>query len=254
MIKLENVTKKYGDLTVFKDFSIEFKENETTAILGASGVGKTTILNMLAGITDCDEGKIFTENKVSYVFQTPNLIENLSVFKNIEIVLKGENKNKAEREKIIDEFLVAAGIYEKKYSPVYSLSGGQKQRVGIIRAFCYPSELLLTDEPFSSLDILLKMRLIDLYADLLQKKPRTAVLVSHSESEAIALADKIVVLGANRIADDFYVDDLRCDGSETGECKTGESKTIDKARPRDESSYCFSAARKRILDCLKLQK
>lgn len=243
MIKLENVTKKYGDLTVFKDFSIEFKENETTAILGASGVGKTTILNLLAGIIDCDDGKVFSEKKVSYVFQTPNLIESLSVFKNVETVLLGENKNKAEREKIIDEFLVAAGIYEKKHSPVSTLSGGQKQRVGIVRAFCYPSKLLLTDEPFSSLDILLKMRLIDLYADLLQKNPRTAVLVSHSESEAIALADRIVVLGENRIVDDFYVDDL---------CLSGE--TVDKKRPRVEGSDCVAAARKRIIDCFKLQQ
>ena len=88
MIKLEKVTKKYGDLTVFDNFSLEFRTDEVTAVLGASGVGKTTILNLLAGITDYSAGKVYTENAVSYVFQSPNLVENLSVYKNAEMVLK----------------------------------------------------------------------------------------------------------------------------------------------------------------------
>lgn len=244
MIKLDNVTKKYGDLTVLNNFSLEFKQNEITAILGASGVGKTTVLNLLAGITECDGGKVFTENMVSYVFQTPNLVENLSVYKNVEMVLKGVCADKNAREKIVDDLLNAADIYDKKNSPVYALSGGQKQRVGIVRAFCYPSKLMLMDEPFSSLDISLKVRLIDLYARLFAKNPRTVAFVSHSESEAIALADRIIVMGSGEIKADFYVDDL-CGFSENKASKTTAEK------PRDESLDCSIAARKKILDCFK---
>ena len=248
MIKLENVTKKYGDLTVFNNFSLEFKSGEVTAVLGASGVGKTTILNLLAGITDYSAGKVYTENAVSYVFQSPNLVENLSVYKNAEMVLKSVYRDKEKREKIICDLLKAADVFDKKDSPVFSLSGGQKQRAGIVRAFCYPSKLMLMDEPFSSLDISLKVRLIDLYARLLSENPRTVIFVSHSESEAVALADRIIVLGNNEIEADFYVDDLSENNEANGENFKAKTKC---AKPRDESSENSVSARKKILNCFK---
>lgn len=193
MPKVENITKKFGELTVFNNFSLEFEPNKITAIAGASGIGKTTLLNIIAGLEPC-EGSVYCDRPVSYVFQTPRLIENITVKRNLEPVAKAGGYEKNEGEKKIDELLISAEIYDKKYCIAGSLSGGQQQRVSIARAFLFPSKTILADEPFSSLDLALKVKLMDLYARLLNKNPRTAIMVTHDADEAIALADEIVVI------------------------------------------------------------
>ena len=193
MPKVENITKKFGGLTVFNNFSLEFKTDKITAIAGVSGVGKTTLLNIIAGLEPCD-GNVYCDRPVSYVFQTPRLIENATVKRNLEPVAKAGGYEKSEGEKKIDELLASAEIFDRKNSLAGSLSGGQQQRVSIVRAFLFPAKIMLLDEPFSSLDLALKVKLMDLYARLLSENPRTVIMVSHDADEALALADEIVVI------------------------------------------------------------
>ena len=137
MPKVENITKKFGGLTVFNNFSLEFKTDKITAIAGVSGVGKTTLLNIIAGLEPCD-GNVYCDRPVSYVFQTPRLIENVTVKRNLEPVAKAGGYEKSEGEKKIDELLASAEIFDRKNSLAGSLSGGQQQRVSIEGRFCFP--------------------------------------------------------------------------------------------------------------------
>lgn len=198
MIELKNIAKSYGDTAVYKDFSLSFEEGKITCLLGASGCGKTTVLNMLAGLTPY-EGRI--ENvpgKISYIFQEERLVPNLTVRGNIALVLgKG-----AERRKI-SEMLEKVELGGKENAYPCELSGGQAQRVSIARAFAYPSRLILMDEPFSSLDTALKIRLIDVFCRLWREERRTAVFVTHDAEEACMLAHRAVVLRGGKVAADI---------------------------------------------------
>lgn len=192
MPKLVNVTKKWGNRSVFEGFSLQIEPLKTTAVIGKSGVGKTTLLSIIANLTDYS-GEAIDFGKISYVFQEPRLIPFLTVKENLEYALKPEYDEKT-LEKVIDEYLRLTGISLLKNKLAETLSGGEKQRVGLIRAFAYPSSTILLDEPFSSLDVGLKMKIIDLYADLLKVSPKTAILVTHSVDEALYLADEIIFL------------------------------------------------------------
>ncbi|NCA91988.1 ABC transporter ATP-binding protein [bacterium] len=191
---LSNITKKYGDLTVFDDFSIDFVEGEVCGILGASGCGKTTLLNIIAGITDY-QGKIDTKYKTSYIFQSTRLLDNLTVFKNLEYVLSGSGLSKEEVSCKIELMLKSVSLWEERNKYPRQLSGGMRQRVSLARAFIYDAPVLLMDEPFKGLDISLKKQIVSLFNRLLQTYKKTTIFVTHDLDDAIALCDRIIVLG-----------------------------------------------------------
>lgn len=193
--EVRNISKSYGNLLVLDDITIEFPENETTCILGPSGCGKTTLLNIIAGIIDKDRGEIvgFTENDMSFVFQEDRLIEWKSVKENINFVLKGK-MDKDQIEIITDKYLKLVNLEEYKNYYPKRLSGGMRQRISILRAFAYPSKLLIMDEPFKSLDINNKQIVIEFFKELRRKEKRTCILVTHDIEEAVNLADRIVIL------------------------------------------------------------
>lgn len=184
MIEIENVSKKYGNLTVYDNFSLSLAEGEITCILGESGSGKTTLLNMIARLIEF-EGNI-SPLKVSYVFQTPCLVPNLTVTENLKLVCKSKEK--------IAEMLERVNLSEKAGVYPVKLSGGQAKRVALCRAFLYESDVLLLDEPFSSLDIKLKKQAINYFLNLHKADGRTAVFVTHSVEEAAEIADRIIVI------------------------------------------------------------
>lgn len=195
MPKLTNISKKWGNRSIFEGFSLDIEENETTVILGKSGVGKTTLLSIISDLTDY-EGETSGFGKISYVFQEPRLIPFLTVKENLEYALSSVYREE-DLDKVIDKYLEITGLKGLKNKLASNLSGGEKQRVSLIRAFSYPSETILLDEPFSSLDVGLKMKIIDLYRDLLKFSPKTAVLVTHDIDEALYLADDVIFLSAN---------------------------------------------------------
>ena len=197
MIELENLRKSYGSTCVYDGFSLSVEEGKITCLLGASGCGKTTLLNMLAGLTPY-EGRIKNvPARISYIFQEERLLPNLTVRQNVALVL-GRNADGNR----ISEILAKVELLGKENAYPCELSGGQAQRVSIARAFAYPSELILMDEPFSSLDTALKIRLIGVFCRLWEEEKRTAVVVTHDAEEAYMLAHRALVLKNGAVAAD----------------------------------------------------
>ncbi len=194
-MKIKSLYKNFGELQLFKDFNFELKKGEITCILGQSGCGKTTLLNMIAGL-ESYQGEI-ERVKVSYVFQEPRLIPNLTVKENLKMVCADEQK--------INSILADTEILDKINDYPKTLSGGQAQRVSLCRAFLSEGELLLMDEPFSSLDLKLKIKLMRTFFDMQKKNHITTLFVTHDVEEALCLADRIVVISRGKIVYDDYL-------------------------------------------------
>ena len=195
MYKVIDICKSYADLKVLDNISIDFPENKVTCILGPSGCGKSTLLNIIGGILDEDSGQVigFKDASISFVFQEDRLIKWKSVKDNLRFVLKGKMDKKA-IEETIDSYLKSVNLLEYKNYYPNSLSGGMKQRISILRAFIYPSQVLIMDEPFKSLDINNKRIVIDFFKKLQSMEKRTCIIVTHDIGEAMELADRIVIL------------------------------------------------------------
>lgn len=189
MISVKNLTKKYGEKVVFDDFSLEFEDKKITAVLGESGAGKTTLLSVVSGLTDY-VGEVVAEGEKSYVFQTDRLVKNLTVEQNLKLVIKDLDVSAA---------LNSVGLSDAKNLYPKELSAGMARRVAILRAFLFPSDILLMDEPFINLDVSLKISLMDAVKKMQQKSPKTVVFVTHDIKEATFLADRIVVLSDGKI-------------------------------------------------------
>lgn len=194
-IKVDHLNKGFDKLTLFSNFSWEFKANAITTILGPSGCGKTTLMNMVGGLIQPDGGEILgLDNQVlSYIFQEPRLLEWKTVSQNIEFVLMEAYPEEKERERIVQRFisLVELSGFENYYPS--QLSGGMRQRVSIARAFAYPSHLILMDEPLKGLDIKLKRNLIRAFARIWHYDRRTVLFVTHDVEEAMLLGHDILV-------------------------------------------------------------
>ena len=192
-ICVKNFTCSYEQKTIFDNFDVTFEQGKINVILGGSGVGKTTLLNAIAGIKSY-EGQIEgCEGGVSYIFQKDRLIPSISAYKNLDLILKGVVKDKAERKRMIEQTAVDLEISDVLKSLPSEISGGQAQRVSMARAFLYPSDVMLLDEPFKALDTALKTRLIKQFAALQEKKNKTVVFVTHAIDECLLLADDYFV-------------------------------------------------------------
>ena len=195
MISLINVCKKYDDLEILKNFSISFEESKITCLFGPSGVGKTTIANIAANLIPVDEGNVtgFEKAVYSYVFQEPRLLRWYNVYENIDFVLRDVYDDK-KRVNIINSYidLVELSGYEN-YKPD-ALSGGMCQRVSLARAFAYPSNFLILDEPFKGLDAKLKNEMVTLFKKLWAESKRTVLFITHDVDEAATLSNCIYVI------------------------------------------------------------
>ena len=188
-MKIENFNVQYGNRVIFSNFDLEISEGEVTCILGNSGVGKTTLINHIAFNAQREN------KKVAVAFQEPRLFEHLTVLENLKLIGYNEKEICAVLEKI--------GLEKNVHSYPNKLSGGEKQRVNFARAFLNDCDVLLLDEPFFSLDVKLKLRLITL---LIKEKPnKTIVFVTHDIDEALMLSNRIILLKEGNIALDYTV-------------------------------------------------
>jgi NitT/TauT family transport system ATP-binding protein len=174
--------------------SIEVFHGEFVAIVGPSGCGKTTLLNLLSGFNHPTSGSIERKGKSRMVHQQDGLFPWQTVSENIALGLR-HGKSKQERLQEVRELvrLIRLEGFENSYP--HQLSGGMRQRVELARALAGSSDILLLDEPFSSLDYLTRLRMRQEVARILQERPRTVVLVTHDIEEAAQLADRVIVLG-----------------------------------------------------------
>ena len=191
---IKDLNISYEDKVIFDSFNIEFEEKKVNVILGPSGIGKTTLLNSIAGILPYSGEIIGSEGGVSYIFQKDRLIPSISIYKNLDLIINAIFKDKKERAKKIDEMLELLEISDCKNKYPTQLSGGQLQRVAIARAFLYPSDVLLLDEPFKALDSSLKYRLIRELLKINSINPKTMIFVTHAIDECLLTADNIFVL------------------------------------------------------------
>ena len=197
-LALESVDFSYGPESLFSGFSLSIELTGVHAVLGPSGCGKTTLLHLIAGLREPRSGSITGRPSVGYLFQEPRLLPWRTVAQNVEIPLaslfsKAEAKERAER------FLEQVGLSGKGRAYPDQLSGGQRQRAAMARAFAYPSPLILLDEPFQSLDLPLRLQLMDLFKNLLSLEPRAGIMVTHDPREAIYLADRVAVIAGKPV-------------------------------------------------------
>ncbi len=198
ILKLDKLHFAYGDKRLFDDFSLKLDSKATTAFLGPSGCGKTSLLRLIAGLIRPESGAISLDDgpvSVSMVFQEPRLFPWSSVLENIVIPAAptlGKDKAKANAIKLLKE----VGMTEYASSYPDELSGGQRQRTALARAFSYPAPIVLMDEPFQSLDLPLRVQLMDLTVQLSRIEDRGALIVTHDPREAIYIADRIIVFTA----------------------------------------------------------
>jgi len=202
-IEVRNIHKQFGDFTALHDVSLSFPDGELTALLGPSGCGKTTLLRTIAGLARADSGQVLLdgqdatdrhvrERQVGFVFQHYVLFKHMTVFDNIAFGLR--RWNKPERRERVAQLLELVGLQDTAQRWPHELSGGQQQRVALARTLAPRPELLLLDEPFSNLDVDTRERLAFEVRDILQATGHTALLVTHNQAEAFALADRIGVM------------------------------------------------------------
>ena len=183
MLKFENVSVRFDTQVVLKDLSFELEDGHVCGIIGASGIGKSTIINVLAGLIRPTDGRVLTGGKrIGYIFQDARLFPWLTALENVECVCADKDKAKKYLEILLPDS-------NEKYPD--ELSGGMKQRVSIARALAYEPDVLLLDEPFKGLDGETKKNVMSYLSDILVGK--TAVLVTHDEDE-LCMCDKVFSL------------------------------------------------------------
>ncbi|MEP5613293.1 MAG: ABC transporter ATP-binding protein, partial [Cyclobacteriaceae bacterium] len=206
MLKVQNIRKVYGATTAVDQVSFEVKEGEILSLTGESGCGKSTLLRIIGGLENADSGAIFLEGKdisrwkperrrFGFVFQNLSLFPHLTVEKNIFFAMSKEQKDSRK----LTELLGMTGMtgFEKRYP--HELSGGQQQRVALARALSIDPKLLILDEPFSSLDELVKEKIRKEVFDLLKELNITTIMVSHQAFDSFLIADKLVVMQQGKV-------------------------------------------------------
>ena len=194
--QIENLNLDFQGKTLFKNFNFNILENTSSALLGSSGVGKSTLLRSIADLEteNIIDGKIIfkKDTKIAWLSQENSLYPWLSILDNVQLyhTLKGTKTNQTLQK--AKELLSQVNMSEHLNKKTYELSGGQKQRVALARTLMQDANLILMDEPFSALDAITKIQLQDLTCELLKNK--TVVLVTHDPQEAIKLANHIYIL------------------------------------------------------------
>ncbi len=198
-IIIKNFSCSYEQKTIFQNFDVTFEQGKINVVLGGSGVGKTTLLNAMASLKSYEGSIEGCEGGVSYIFQKDRLIPSISVYKNLDLILKAVVKDKRERKETIESTAEALEISDVLKSLPSEISGGQAQRASMARAFLFPSDVLLLDEPFKALDTSLKARLINKFVALQRQSKKTVVFVTHAIDECLLCADNYFVFAANPV-------------------------------------------------------
>ena len=210
MIKMQNVKKSFGDIEVLKDISLNINEGEIYGLIGHSGAGKSTVLNILGGMDNCDDGEIIVDNiniskfnnkqltkyrrdDVGFVFQFYNLVQNLTAKENVELATQ-ISKNALD----VDKTLELVGLDHRKDNFPSQLSGGEQQRVSIARAVAKNPKLLLCDEPTGALDYNTGKQVLKTLQDTCREMGTTVIVITHNSSIA-QMADRVIKINDAKV-------------------------------------------------------
>ncbi len=196
VLDIDGLSKSYGNEKVLEDLDLTLEKGDFVCLLGRSGSGKSTLLNCIAGMEDHDSGEIAGNwDMLGYVFQEDRLLNWKTVRNNIKIVLQTKGIPEEEHTERIQKYLDMVGLRENIDDYPLGLSGGMRQRVAIARALAVEPDILLMDEPFSSLDEITARELRQRFLDIITELDQTVLFVTHNATEAAFLANKIAVLG-----------------------------------------------------------
>ncbi len=209
-VRLASITKRYGATVAVHEFDLDVADGEFVTLLGPSGCGKTTTLRMIAGLVEPTGGRVWFDDQdvtfvpprarnIGFVFQTPALFPHLTVADNVGFGLSVKGGKKPAIAARVDEMLAMVGLVGYGARMPGQLSGGQQQRVALARVLATDPRVLLFDEPLSALDRNLRESLKFSIRELQQRTAKTAIYVTHDQSEAFAISDRIVVMNAGRV-------------------------------------------------------
>ena len=209
-LTLSGLCKRFGEKEVVKDLSLSLEQGQLLCILGSSGCGKTTTLNMIGGFLTPDHGQITLDGQditrtppeqrpVTTVFQSYGLFPHMTVLQNVVYGLKFRGCSRQESRQKGLQYLELVGLSGYADARIYEISGGQQQRVALARALIVEPKLCLLDEPFSNLDAALRVKMREELKKLQRDLGMTMVFVTHDQEEALILADKIAVMDQGRL-------------------------------------------------------
>lgn len=209
MLSLRNVKKAYDGTEILKGITLDIEKGEIVSILGPSGGGKTTLLNLILGITDIDKGQLLYDGEdithvpmeqrdFNIVFQDYALFPNLNAYNNIVYGLK--NKPGISTQEEVDELIDLLDLRPHLDKPIDQLSGGQKQRVALARTLVMKPKVLLLDEPLSALDGVIKESIKERIKTVAKEFDLTTIIVTHDPEEALTLSDRVLILNGGKIS------------------------------------------------------
>ena len=212
-LELKHIKKRFGDKEVVQDLSLGLNKGELLCILGSSGCGKTTTLNIVGGFLPADSGEVLLDGEditklpaerrpVSTVFQSYSLFPHVTVLENVTYGLKFRGYKRAQAREKGMAYLEMVGLGEYANAHVYEISGGQQQRVALARALIVEPKLCLLDEPFSNLDAALRFRMREELRRLQKELNMTMLFVTHDQEEALHLADRITIMEKGVVVQD----------------------------------------------------
>ena len=202
VLQVKGVSKSFGEEQIIQNICLELKEGEIISLLGVSGSGKTTLFNIIAGLSEPDEGAVYLEGeeitgkpgRVSYMLQKDLLLPYRTVLDNVALplLIRGMKKREARKKAAgyFEEFSLAGT--EKKYPA--QISGGMRQRAALLRTYLFSEKVALLDEPFSALDMLTKSTVHEWYLEVMEKIKLSTLFITHDIDEAILLSDRICLL------------------------------------------------------------
>jgi len=210
MLTIHDLTRKFADHTAVSQFELKIEQGEFVTLLGPSGSGKSTVLRMIAGLLEPSSGEIRIDGKdvthlpakarnIGFVFQSYALFPHLTAFENVAFPLRVRKWSKSEIEKRVSELFELVGLQHRAQYHPELLSGGERQRIALARALAFHPPLLLLDEPLSALDAKVRISLREFLKEIQRTTGVTTLMVTHDQEEALALADRIVVMNTGSV-------------------------------------------------------
>lgn len=216
ILKAENITKKYEGEDVISDINLFLHEGEIVSLLGVSGGGKTTLFNVLSGLSSPENGRVFLKNeditgnpgKISYMLQKDLLLPYYTTLHNVALPLIIKGMKKKEAYKKASELFPFFGLENTEKKFPHQLSGGMKQRAAFLRTYLSSEGVALLDEPFSALDTITKTAVHEWYLKIMEEIKLSTLFITHDIDEAILLSDRIYILSGKpgKITDEIKID------------------------------------------------